>query len=488
MVRLVKGAYWDGEIKRAQEAGPARLTRCSPTSTTPIWPTWPARRRCWPRRRASMASSPPTTPAPSPPLRRWRRPPGHVAFECSACTAWAKACTARCCHPRHRAAHLRPGGRAPRPAGLPGAPAAGKRRQLVLRAPAGRRRGAAVGAAAPRRCTPRPGRRCPPALYGASRANSPRARPELPGRMRRTAGRPGRRHAGRGTAGPAGRRSRPHARLHAGPGLAARPVAERAARAAPRRRPAGRPAAAFCGLLVKEAGKTWGDAVSEVRGSRGLLPLLRRPGRAADGRGCCPAPTGERNPLRLRGRGVFVCISPWNFPLAIFAGQVVAALVAGNAWPPSRPSRPWRWRRPSWNCCTPPACPPTRWRCCTARAKRWAPRWWRRPHGRRVLHRQHAGGAAHQAQRWPRDGPIVPLIAETGGLNAMVVDSTALPDRWSTPWCRAPSAAPASAARRCACCAAPRHCRRRDRDDGRRHGRAALGVATRPTWPPTSAR
>ena len=44
-----------------------------------------------------------------------------------------------------------------------------------------------------------------------------------------------------------------------------------------------------------------------------------------------PGPTGESNELRYRGRGVFVCISPWNFPLAIFPGQVAAALVAGNA-------------------------------------------------------------------------------------------------------------------------------------------------------------
>ena len=44
-----------------------------------------------------------------------------------------------------------------------------------------------------------------------------------------------------------------------------------------------------------------------------------------------PGPTGESNVLRLRGRGVFVAISPWNFPLAIFLGQVTAALMAGNA-------------------------------------------------------------------------------------------------------------------------------------------------------------
>ncbi len=44
-----------------------------------------------------------------------------------------------------------------------------------------------------------------------------------------------------------------------------------------------------------------------------------------------PGPTGERNTLTLHGRGVFACISPWNFPLAIFTGQIAAALAAGNA-------------------------------------------------------------------------------------------------------------------------------------------------------------
>ena len=60
-----------------------------------------------------------------------------------------------------------------------------------------------------------------------------------------------------------------------------------------------------------------------------------------------PGPTGESNTLHLHGRGVFVCISPWNFPLAIFAGQVVAALVAGNsvaAKPAEQTPATSRWR------------------------------------------------------------------------------------------------------------------------------------------------
>lgn len=84
-------------------------------------------------------------------------------------------------------------------------------------------------------------------------------------------------------------------------------------------------------LLVREAGKTLPDAVAEVREAVDFcryyaseaLQRLAQPH-------SLPGPTGESNRLSLHGRGVFVCISPWNFPLAIFVGQVAAALVAGN--------------------------------------------------------------------------------------------------------------------------------------------------------------
>src|SRR5690606_1060725 len=82
---------------------------------------------------------------------------------------------------------------------------------------------------------------------------------------------------------------------------------------------------------IAEAGKTVADAVAEVREAVDFLryyaPEARRLFTAPI---VLPGPTGEHNELRLNGRGVFVCISPWNFPLAIFTGQVAAALVAGN--------------------------------------------------------------------------------------------------------------------------------------------------------------
>jgi RHH-type proline utilization regulon transcriptional repressor/proline dehydrogenase/delta 1-pyrroline-5-carboxylate dehydrogenase len=84
--------------------------------------------------------------------------------------------------------------------------------------------------------------------------------------------------------------------------------------------------------LQREGGKTLDDALSEVREAVDFCRYYAAEGRKLFGEGeNMPGPTGESNRLRLRGRGVFVAISPWNFPLAIFVGQVTAALMAGNA-------------------------------------------------------------------------------------------------------------------------------------------------------------
>ncbi|HUG62454.1 MAG TPA: bifunctional proline dehydrogenase/L-glutamate gamma-semialdehyde dehydrogenase PutA, partial [Methylomirabilota bacterium] len=88
----------------------------------------------------------------------------------------------------------------------------------------------------------------------------------------------------------------------------------------------------FLALLGLEAGKTLPDGIAELREAVDFCRYYAAEARrqfAADVP--LPGPTGEDNRLRLRGRGVFVCISPWNFPLAIFLGQVTAALAAGNA-------------------------------------------------------------------------------------------------------------------------------------------------------------
>ncbi|WP_425521582.1 bifunctional proline dehydrogenase/L-glutamate gamma-semialdehyde dehydrogenase PutA [Xanthomonas translucens] len=88
----------------------------------------------------------------------------------------------------------------------------------------------------------------------------------------------------------------------------------------------------FIALCVKEAGKTLPDGVAEVREAVDFLRYYAGQARAQFGAPeRLPGPTGESNELQLHGRGVFVCISPWNFPLAILLGQVAAALAAGNS-------------------------------------------------------------------------------------------------------------------------------------------------------------
>ena len=88
---------------------------------------------------------------------------------------------------------------------------------------------------------------------------------------------------------------------------------------------------ALLARCVREAGKTLPDAIGEVREAVDFLRYYAaRARRDFSHETALPGPTGERNLLRLRGKGVFGCISPWNFPLAIYTGQVAAALAAGN--------------------------------------------------------------------------------------------------------------------------------------------------------------
>ncbi|MEQ8967125.1 MAG: bifunctional proline dehydrogenase/L-glutamate gamma-semialdehyde dehydrogenase PutA [Azospirillaceae bacterium] len=184
-------------------------------------------------------------------------------------------------------------------------------------------------------------------------------------------------------------------------------------------------------LCVREAGKSLPDAIAEVREAADFCRYYAHEARRHfAGATVLPGPTGEANSLALGGRGVFLCISPWNFPLAIFTGQIAAALVAGNAVI-AKPAEQ------------------TGLVACRAAAlfhEAGVPG--------DVLHLLPGdgptiGGAlvrddrisgvaftgstatarAINRQIAERDGPIVPLIAETGGQNAMIVDSTALPEQ-----------------------------------------------------------
>ena len=187
---------------------------------------------------------------------------------------------------------------------------------------------------------------------------------------------------------------------------------------------------AFYSLCIREGGKTLPDAVLEVREAVDFLRFYATEARRLFTAPLhLPGPTGEHNELRLHGRGAFVCISPWNFPLAIFIGPVAAALAAGN---------------------TAIAKPAEQTPLIGALA---------------VALMHQAGVPAEVVQLAPGDGtvgaaltshpliagvaftgstdvariinrtlaertgPIVPLIAETGGQNAMIVDSSALPEQ-----------------------------------------------------------
>lgn len=184
------------------------------------------------------------------------------------------------------------------------------------------------------------------------------------------------------------------------------------------------------GLLQHEGGKTLGDCISEIREAVDFCRYYAEEGEDLFGHGeTLPGPTGEENVLTLAGRGVFICISPWNFPLAIFMGQISAALMAGNsviAKPAEQtPAIAFEAVRLLIEAGVPPA------------AMTLLP-----GDGRigaaLTAHKDVAGvaftGSTEVARLINRtlaakDTAIAPLIAETGGQNAMMVDSSALPEQ-----------------------------------------------------------
>ena len=142
-----------------------------------------------------------------------------------------------------------------------------------------------------------------------------------------------------------------------------------------------------------------------------------------------PGPTGESNTLRYRGRGVFVCISPWNFPLAIFLGQVSAALVAGNAVVAKPAEQTPLIAARTIALLHQAGVPITALHLVpgdgTVGASLVADP---RVGGIAFTGSTEVGRVINRALA-EKAGPIVPLIAETGGINAMIVDATALPEQ-----------------------------------------------------------
>jgi RHH-type transcriptional regulator, proline utilization regulon repressor / proline dehydrogenase / delta 1-pyrroline-5-carboxylate dehydrogenase len=184
-------------------------------------------------------------------------------------------------------------------------------------------------------------------------------------------------------------------------------------------------------LCVKEAGRCVADALAEVREAVDFLRYYAAEcERLFAGPTLLPGPTGERNSLRLTGRGVFLCISPWNFPIAIFTGQVAAALAAGNTV----------------------LAKPAEQTCLVAarvvellleagipeRALQFLPgdgpaigaALLEDPRLAGVVFTgSTATGSTINRKLAARVGPLATLIAETGGVNAMIVDSSALSEQ-----------------------------------------------------------
>ncbi|WP_234683593.1 bifunctional proline dehydrogenase/L-glutamate gamma-semialdehyde dehydrogenase PutA [Bradyrhizobium monzae] len=186
----------------------------------------------------------------------------------------------------------------------------------------------------------------------------------------------------------------------------------------------------FIAALQREGGKTLDDALSELREAVDFCRYYAAQGRKLFGSEVAmPGPTGESNSLAMRGRGVFVAISPWNFPLAIFLGQVTAALMAGNSVVAKPAEQTPRIARAAVALLHEAGIPTSALHLVTGDGRIGA-----------VLtaHPDIAGvvftGSTEVARQINRtlaakDGPIVPLIAETGGINAMIADATALPEQ-----------------------------------------------------------
>jgi RHH-type transcriptional regulator, proline utilization regulon repressor / proline dehydrogenase / delta 1-pyrroline-5-carboxylate dehydrogenase len=186
---------------------------------------------------------------------------------------------------------------------------------------------------------------------------------------------------------------------------------------------------AFVALLAREGGKTLVDGIAEVREAIDFCRYYAAQARLLFREETMPGPTGERDVLLLRGRGVFICISPWNFPLAIFLGQITAALAAGNAVVAKPAEQTPLVAFKAFELLHRAGVPVEAAQLCPGDGRVGAAL---------VSHPAIAGvvftGSTETAWSINRalaakDGPIVPLVAETGGINAMIVDATALPEQ-----------------------------------------------------------
>ena len=184
-------------------------------------------------------------------------------------------------------------------------------------------------------------------------------------------------------------------------------------------------------VCMREAGKSIVDALAEVREAVDFLRYYAGEAQRQFGAPLAmPGPTGESNHLALHGRGVFACISPWNFPLAIFTGQVAAALAAGNTVVAKPAEQTPLIASLAVQILHQAGIPPE---CLALLPGDGA------AIGKLLLSHPAIAGVAFTGsnqtaqiinrQLAARSGAIAALIAETGGQNAMLVDSSALPEQ-----------------------------------------------------------
>ena len=180
-------------------------------------------------------------------------------------------------------------------------------------------------------------------------------------------------------------------------------------------------------ILAREGGKTLDDCIAEVREA---VDFCRYYAIEAEtkfrGLETLPGPAGETNALEMMGRGVFVCISPWNFPLAIFTGQIAGALAAGNTVLAKPAEQTPLIAFEAVKLFHDAGLPYEALHLLTGDGRV----------GGKLTGDPRCGGVAFTGSTEvariinrtlaAKDGPIVPLIAETGGLNAMFCDTTAL--------------------------------------------------------------
>ena len=182
-------------------------------------------------------------------------------------------------------------------------------------------------------------------------------------------------------------------------------------------------------ILAREAGKTIDDGIAELREAVDFLRFYAAEARTLMAPRALPGPAGEENVWTCHGRGAFVTIAPWNFPLAIFLGQTAAALAAGNAVVAKPAPQTPIIGREAVRLLHEAGVPED--------ALILAPGG--TEVGRALVGHSLTAGVAFtgstatakaiQRQLAEGNGPIVPLIAETGGINAMIADATALPEQ-----------------------------------------------------------